>query len=76
MSMSDQYSPPSKCLDSKFSSKSDEVLSLGPICLNIDFSYKVLKDQRQIRTQHLQIDYCTNFQENLVLFLGPVFPKF
>ena len=54
--MSDLYSAPSKCLACKFSSKSDEVLSLEAICLNIDFRYTILKCQCQIRTQHLQID--------------------
>ena len=49
--MSDLHSTLSKCLECKFSSKSDEVLSLVPICLKIDSRYKILKDQYQIRTQ-------------------------
>ena len=54
--MSDLYSAPSKYLEFKFLSKSDEVLILEPICSNIDFRYKILKQRCQIRTQRLQID--------------------
>ena len=41
MSMSDLYFTPSKGLARKISSTSDEILSLGPICLNIDIRYKI-----------------------------------
>ena len=41
MSLSDLYFTPSKGLVKKFSRKSDEILSLGPICLNIDIRYKI-----------------------------------
>ena len=53
MSMSDLYSTLSKCLECKFLSISDEVLSLEPVCLKIDFRCKILKYQCQIRTQRL-----------------------
>ena len=59
--MSDSYSTPSKYLEYKFSSKPFEILSLIPISLNIDFRYKTLKYYFQIRTQRLQIDWCTYF---------------
>ena len=39
------HSTPSKFLECKFSSKSGEVLSMGPIYLKIDFRYKILKYQ-------------------------------
>ena len=39
LSMSDLYSTPSKYVECMFSSKSDEVFSLGPIYLKIDIRY-------------------------------------
>ena len=53
MSMLDLYSTPSEFLGCKFSSKSDEVLNLGSICLKIDFRNKIVKYPCQTHTQHL-----------------------
>ena len=47
--MSDVYSILSKYLECKYSNISDEALSLRPICLEIDFSHKILL----IRTQYV-----------------------
>ena len=53
MSMLDLQSAPSEFLERKSSSKSGKLLNLGPICLKIDFRYKILKNQYQTRTQCL-----------------------
>ena len=53
MSMLGLHSTPSKFLECKFSSKYDEDLNLGLICLKLDFRYKILKHQCQTRTQRL-----------------------
>ena len=58
--MYDLYSATSIYLECKFSSKSDEVFVLKPICQNIDFRYKSLKYQCQIHTECLQIDWSAN----------------
>ena len=39
--MSDLHSTTSKFLEWKFSRISGEVLNLGPICLKLDFTYKI-----------------------------------
>ena len=57
MPMQDLYSAPSKYLELKYSNESDEFLILGPIFLNLDFRYKMLKYQFQIHTQRLQNHY-------------------
>ena len=68
MPMLAQHSTPSKFLECKFSSKSGEVLNLGPSCLKIDFRYKIMKYQCQTRTQRLYIDWSGNVQVNLTRF--------
>ena len=57
-----------------FSSKSDDILFLAPICLNLVFKYKIFKYQFQIRIQHLQIGWCSRSDE--ILISGPYLPKF
>ena len=68
MPMPDLYSAPSNWLVYSFSSNSDEILILAPSCLNPDFRYKIFKYQRQIRIQHLQMNFCASFQVNLTRF--------
>ena len=48
-----------------FSRKYDEGLILAP---TLDFRYEAFKYQCQIRIEHLQIDFCVNFQVNLTTF--------
>ena len=45
----------SNCLVYTFSSKSDEILISTPVCLFLEFRYKIFKYQLQIRIQHLQV---------------------
>ena len=66
--MLDLHSTASKFLECKFLSKSGKVLNLGPICLKIDFKYKILSYQCQSHTQRLKIDWCANFLVNLTRF--------
>ena len=53
---------PSNWLVHKFSSKSDEILILAAIYLNLVFRYETFKYQFHFRIQHLQIDLCAKFQ--------------
>ena len=66
--MLDLHSTPSKFLECKFLSESVKFLNLGPICLKIDFRYKILTYQCQAGTQCLRIDWCGNFHVNLTRF--------
>ena len=45
-----------------FSSKSDEILVLGPICPNISFEQKILRCLYQIYFQHVQNTLSESFQ--------------
>ena len=46
---------PSNWLVHTFSIKSDQILILAAICLNLVFRYKIFKHDFQFRIQHLQI---------------------
>ena len=52
----------SNSLVHKFSSKSDEILILAAIYLNLVSRYEIFKYQFQFHIQHLQIDWCAKFQ--------------